>query len=103
VRYSTGDRVCRATSATTARARTASFPAWVRDWLSRRRPKASAQCERLVTVSAKARLVLISDLYEGGNSAPNDDSRSAYHTNHAAALAAWAPQGSPARSIGSPS
>jgi hypothetical protein len=71
--------------------------------------QALAYCERLVTVPAKTHLVLISDLYEGGNAAEllarakalvtsgvnvivllalNDDGRSAYDANHAAAFSA---------------
>ena len=71
--------------------------------------QALAYCERLVVEPAKTHLVLISDLYEGGNAdemlarakalvasgvntivllALNDDGRSAYDANHAAAFAA---------------
>jgi len=71
--------------------------------------QALAYCERLVTVPAKTHLVLISDLYEGGNAAEmltrakalvtggvnvivllalNDDGRSAYDAKHAATFAA---------------
>jgi Mg-chelatase subunit ChlD len=71
--------------------------------------QALAHCERLVAEPAKTHLVLISDLYEGGNAdemlarakalvasgvntivllALNDDGRSAYDANHAAAFAA---------------
>jgi Mg-chelatase subunit ChlD len=71
--------------------------------------QALAYCERLVLEPARTHLVLISDLYEGGNAAEmlaraktvvasgvnlivllalNDDGRSAYDTNHAAAFAA---------------
>jgi len=71
--------------------------------------QALAYCERLVVEPAKTHLVLISDLYEGGNAADmmarakalaasgvniiallalNDDGRSAYDANHAAAFAA---------------
>ena len=67
-----------------------------------------AYCERLVVEPAKTHLVLISDLYEGGNAAEmlaramalaasgvnvivllalNDDGRTAYDANHAAAFA----------------
>jgi Mg-chelatase subunit ChlD len=70
--------------------------------------QALAYCERLVTEPAKTHLVLISDLYEGGNApemlaraealvgsgvnvivllALNDDGRSAYDPRHAAAFA----------------
>jgi Mg-chelatase subunit ChlD len=71
--------------------------------------QALAYCERLVLEPARTHLVLISDLYEGGNAAEmlaraktvvasgvnlivllalNDDGRSAYDANHAAAFAA---------------
>ena len=71
--------------------------------------QALAYCERLVVEPAKTHLVLISDLYEGGNAAEmlarakalvasgvniivllalNDDGRSAYDANHAEAFAA---------------
>jgi Mg-chelatase subunit ChlD len=71
--------------------------------------QALAYCERLVTEPARTHLVLISDLYEGGNApamlarvealvgsgvsvvvllALNDDGRSAYDPRHAAAFAA---------------
>jgi Mg-chelatase subunit ChlD len=71
--------------------------------------QALAYCERLVTEPARTHLVLISDLYEGGNApemlartealvgsgvnvivllALNDDGRSAYDARHAAAFAA---------------
>ena len=70
--------------------------------------QALAYCERLVVEPARTHLVLISDLYEGGNAgemlaraktlvvsgvnvivllALNDDGRSAYDANHAAAFA----------------
>ena len=70
--------------------------------------QALAYCERLVAEPTKTHLVLISDLYEGGNAAEmlarakalvtggvnvivllalNDDGRPAYDTNHAAAFA----------------
>ena len=70
--------------------------------------QALAYCERLVVEPARTHLVLISDLYEGGNAADmlarakalvasgvnviallalNDDGRSAYDASHAAALA----------------
>src|SRR5262249_41565713 len=70
--------------------------------------QALAYCERLVIEPARTHLVLISDLYEGGNVgemlararmlvaggvnvivllALNDDCRSAYDANHAAAFA----------------
>jgi hypothetical protein len=70
--------------------------------------QALAYCERLILEPAKTHLVLISDLYEGGDAtamlarakaltasgvnviallALNDDGRSAYDANHAAALA----------------
>jgi Mg-chelatase subunit ChlD len=71
--------------------------------------QALAYCERLVTAPGKTHLVLISDLYEGGNAAEmllratalvasgvnlivllalNDDGRSAFDARHAAAFAA---------------
>jgi hypothetical protein len=70
--------------------------------------QALAYCERLVAEPAKTHLVLISDLYEGGNAAEmlaraqalvvsgvnvivllalNDDGRPGYDTNHAAVFA----------------
>ena len=70
--------------------------------------QALAYCERLVTEPARTHMVLVSDLYEGGNApemlaraealvgsgvniivllALNDDGRSAYDPGHAAALA----------------
>jgi VWA domain containing CoxE-like protein len=70
--------------------------------------QALAYCERLVTVPGKTHLVLVSDLYEGGNAAEmlarakalvasgvnvivllalNDDGRPAYDAAHATAFA----------------